>query len=61
MSRCVLCAYACACACACVCVYLCVQIYLDVEALSHELKELGAYVDTNDAFKALRDKVRVSE
>jgi hypothetical protein len=57
------CAYACACACVfvCVCMYLCVQIYLDVEALSHELKELGADVDANDAFRALRDKVRVSE
>jgi hypothetical protein len=55
------CMCVCMCMYVCVCVHLCVQIYLDVEALSHELKELGADVDTNDAFKALRDKVRVSE
>ena len=32
-------------------------MYLDVEALSHELEELGGDVGNNDAFKALRDKV----
>eukprot|EP00802_Teleaulax_amphioxeia_P021506 Tamp_21868.p1 GENE.Tamp_21868~~Tamp_21868.p1 ORF type:complete len:209 (-),score=37.56 Tamp_21868:493-1119(-) len=33
------------------------QMYLDVEALSHELEELGGDVGNNDAFKALRDKI----
>jgi hypothetical protein len=33
------------------------QVYLDVEALARELKELAAGADGNEALQALREKV----